>query len=154
MPHKILVLKDRPEYIAALKTLIEPHGFAVIATGNVEEALRVLHSQDLDMIVVAIHLQEGNVFDFIRIVRMDANVRINSLPIICLNLNPELHAPHLNESLKTSAKSLGANRFITMEPYDPSVLWTEIEKFLPRESVKVASASTSCDDQFRHSENT
>jgi hypothetical protein len=58
------------------------------------------------------------------------------MPIICLNLNPQLHSDHLNQSLSEGAKALGANRFITMEPYDPTTLWMEIEKWLPRESIK------------------
>ena len=132
MPHKILALKDRPEYAIALKQLIELHGYELITVSTTGAAVLVLQSQRVDMIVVAIHLEEGNVFEFIRTIRLDPDAKIACLPIICLNLDPQLHAPRMNEHLKNSAKSLGANQFITMEPFDPNVLWLEIEKFLPR----------------------
>jgi DNA-binding NtrC family response regulator len=61
MPHKILALKDRPQYAAALKQLIEPYGYEVIAVDNIDDVLRILHSERVDMVVLAIHLQEGNV---------------------------------------------------------------------------------------------
>ncbi len=133
MPHKILALKDRPEYALALKDLIEPHGFQVLVVHTIEEALATLHSEPVNMIIVAVHLQEGNVFDFIRTVRADPNASIKKLPLICLNLNPRLHARFLNDSLEVSAKALGADKFITMQPYDAAVLWAQIKQMLPDE---------------------
>ncbi len=133
MPHKILALKDRPEYALALKDLIEPHGFQVLVVHTIEEALETLHSEPVNMIIVAVHLQEGNVFDFIRTVRADPNASIKKLPLICLNLNPRLHARFLNDSLEVSAKALGADKFITMQPYDAAVLWAQIKQMLPDE---------------------
>jgi CheY-like chemotaxis protein len=136
MPHKILALKDRPEYALALKTLIEPHGYQVLAVQSIDEALEVLSRESVDMIIVAVHLQEGNIFDFIRIVRADPDASKRSVPIVCLNVNPRLHARYLNDSLEVSAMALGANRFITMEPYDAASLWKDINTMLPPESTK------------------
>lgn len=133
MPHKILALKDRPEYALALKDLIEPHGYHVLVVHTIEEALETLHSEAVNMIIVAVHLQEGNVFDFIRTVRADPNATIKKLPLICVNLNPRLHARYLNDSLEISAKALGADKFITMQPYDAAVLWAQIKQMLPEE---------------------
>jgi len=134
MPHKILALKDRPEYALALKDLIEPHGYEVLVVHTIEQAFETLHREPVNMIIVAVHLQEGNVFDFIRTVRADPNPDIKKLPLICLNLNPRLHARYLNDSLEISAKALGADRFITMEPYDAVALWAQIERMLPVEN--------------------
>ena len=133
MPHKILALKDRPEYALALKDLIEPHGYTVLPAHTIEEAWDVLHREAVNLVIVAVHLQEGNVFDFIRAVRADLNPEIRDVPLMCLNLNPRLHARYLNDSLQISAKALGANEFITMEPYDPMLLWKEIDKILSEE---------------------
>ena len=134
MPHKILALKDRPEYALALKDLIEPHGYEVLVVHTIEQPFETLHREPVNMIIVAVHLQEGNVFDFIRTVRADPNPDIKKLPLICLNLNPRLHARYLNDSLEISAKALGADRFITMEPYDAVALWAQIERMLPVEN--------------------
>jgi two-component system cell cycle response regulator len=131
MPHKILALKERPEYALALKNLIEPHGYMVLAVHSIKEALETLHREQVNMVIVAVHLQEGNVFDFIRAIRKDPDSRIRRLPLVCLNLNPRLHAPYLNDSLETCAKALGADRFITMESYDAARLWAEIKTMLP-----------------------
>lgn len=134
MPHKILTLKDRPEYALALKDLIEPHGYEVLVVHTIEEACLTLHREAVNMVIVAVHLHEGNVFDFLRTVRADPNPAINKLPIICLNLNPRLHTRFLNESLEISAKALGANKFITMQPYDAATLWAQIKQMLPEEN--------------------
>jgi CheY-like chemotaxis protein len=131
MPHKILALKDRPEYALELKQLIEPHGYKVLAVSTIEEALARLHVETVNMVIVAIHLQDGNVFDFIRAVKTDPDPLISKLPLICLNLNQRLHAKYLNEGLEISAMVLGANRFITMEPYDAKALWLQIMEMLP-----------------------
>ena len=133
MPHKILALKERAEYALALKELIEPHGFEVLPAHTIEEALEILHREPVNMVIVAVHLQDGNVFDFIRAIRSDADTGLRRVPIICLNVSPRLHAPYLNDSLETCAKALGADRFITMEPYDAARLWREIERMLPSE---------------------
>jgi DNA-binding response OmpR family regulator len=133
MPHKILVLKDRPEYAQALKELIEPHSYKVLPVHTIEQAMDAMQREEVNMIIVAIHLKEGNVFDFIRAVRENANKKIKEVPIVCINLNPRLHARYLNDSLMISAKALGANRFITMEPYDPAALWQEMQTMLPLE---------------------
>ena len=138
MPHKILALKDRPEYALALKALIEPHGYEVLVVHTIEEAYDTLHCEPVSMIIVAVHLQEGNVFDFMRTVRADPSPSIRKLPLICLNLNPRLHARYLNDSLEISAKVLGADKFITMEPYDAAVLWAQIEKMLPEENLELS----------------
>lgn len=135
MPHKILALKDRPEYALALKDLIEPHGYEVLVVHTIEQAYETLHREAVNMIIIAVHLQDGNVFDFIRTVRADSNPTIKNLPLICLNLNPRLHARYLNDSLEVSAKALGADKFITMEPYDAAVLWAKIGQMLPDETV-------------------
>jgi CheY-like chemotaxis protein len=135
MPHKILALKERPEYALALKELIEPHGYVVLPVQSIEEALEALHREPVNMIIVAVHLQEGNVFDFIRTVRADPNPAIKNLPLVCLNVNPRLHARYLNDSLEICSKVLGADRFITMEPYDAVRLWSEIVLMLPKDAV-------------------
>ena len=134
MPHKILAMKERPEYALALKELIEPHGYLVLPVQSIEEALDALHREPVNMIIVAVHLQEGNVFDFIRTVRADPNPGIKNLPLVCLNVNPRLHARYLNDSLEICSRVLGADRFITMEPYDAVQLWSEIASMLPEET--------------------
>lgn len=73
MPHKILTLKDRPEYAVALKDLIEPHGYKVLIVHTIEEAYETLHREAVNMVIIAVHLQDGNVFDFLRTVRADPN---------------------------------------------------------------------------------
>jgi hypothetical protein len=100
------------------------------------------------MIIVAIHLHEGNVFDFIREVRDSPDEKVRQVPIICINLNPRLHARYLNDSLMISAKALGANIFITMEPYDPVLLWGEIQTMLPPEEVRETLTKCSVEDNF------
>jgi CheY-like chemotaxis protein len=148
MVHKILALKDRPEYALALKELIEPHGYEVLPVHTVEQALELLQKEEVNMIIVAIHLREGNVFDFIREVRDSPDEKVRRVPIVCINLNPRLHARYLNDSLRISAKALGANKFITMEPYDPILLWSEIQTMLPPEEVRKTSTKFSVNDNF------
>jgi CheY-like chemotaxis protein len=138
MPHKILALKERPEYALALKELIEPHGYEVLVVHTIKEALETLHREPVNMVIVAVHLQDGNVFDFIRAIRADPDPCLRRVPLVCLNVNPRLHARYLNDSLETCAKTLGADRFITMEPYDAVRLWAEVEKMLPTDELEHA----------------
>ena len=50
MPHRILALKERPEYALALKELIEPHGYEVLIVHTIEEALETLHRVQVSMV--------------------------------------------------------------------------------------------------------
>jgi len=129
MVNTILALKERPEYANALKKLIEPHGYQVLIAHTVEEALETLQIEEIDMVIVAIHLQVGNVFDLIRAIRNDQSLK--EIPIVCLNINPGRCADYLNDSLEVASKQLGVNRFITMHSYDAKELWKQLDKMLP-----------------------
>jgi len=130
MVDKILALKERPEYARSFRDMIEPHGYQVVIATTVEAALELLREDDeIDMVIAAVHLEEGNVFDLIREIRRDDDLK--RIPIVCLNINPGRCANYLNDSLEVASKALGADRFITMQHYDSEELWKQLDKMLP-----------------------
>jgi CheY-like chemotaxis protein len=129
VPHKILALKERPEYAHALKELIEPHGYKVLIAHTVEDAIEILHREPIDMVIAAVHLEVGSIFGLIREIRDDINLK--NIPIVCLNINPGRCAVYFNDSLEVASRVLGADRFITMQDYDALELWKQIDGMLP-----------------------
>ncbi len=81
------------------------------------------------MVIAAVHLKDGNVFDLIRAMRRDDQLK--RIPIVCLNINPGRCADYFNDSLEVASKELGADRFITLQNYDAKELWKQIDKILP-----------------------
>ena len=127
MFYKILALKERPEYARSFKQMVEAHGYEILLVDTVEEALAALRADDdIDLVIVSVHLEDDNVFDLLRVMRQDDALKL--IPIICLNICPDRFAVYINDSLEVAAKELGADKFITMKNYDGERLWKELTK--------------------------
>lgn len=81
------------------------------------------------MVVAAVHLEEGNILDLIRAIRLDDELK--RIQIVCLNINPGRYANYFNDSLEVACMTLGADRFITMHNYHAEELWKLLSKMLP-----------------------
>jgi CheY-like chemotaxis protein len=81
-------------------------------------AMHFLEQNRADLIISAVHLLEGNVFDFLRWTKSDANLR--GIPFVFFCAEPTELSRYVSNAVKHAAQILGASRYIAMETFDAS----------------------------------
>jgi len=117
---KILICDDDPMTIRALEYQFKKDGFDVIKTVNGREATKILDaSQDIDLIIVDIHMPMMSGFELVTYVRDNLQ---RETPIIVLS------KVNSRESFD-EALDLGANDYLT-KPFNLEELSTKIKEVL------------------------
>ncbi len=85
---------------------------------------------EVDLIISDVHLENGgNVFDFLKWVRR--NPSTSKIPFVLFSFKPKKLAKYLEDGVKTSARILGADLYITMEFFDSDEFNRTIDSLLP-----------------------
>ena len=134
---KILVIQEITEHIIDVETSL-PNQKIVMAT-SFPEALRNLEESIFDLIISEVHLETGCVFDLLKLVKNDAKHRNTSFVFFCNT--PSQLAKYVSESVKESAITLGADKFLIGRTLSVRQFRAEIEKLLPLQPV----------DEYMHS---
>jgi diguanylate cyclase (GGDEF)-like protein len=122
MPVKILVVDDDPDIRDILKlTLTEEH-YSILEAGDGEEALKIITSKPLDLILLDYNIPKINGRQVVQQVKSDLLLR--HLPIIMLTGKRELED-------KIDGMDAGADDYIT-KPFEPKELLARIRMTLRR----------------------
>lgn len=99
---------------------------------DVKSALYVLYEFDvshkLDVLACNANLKNGDVFEFVKMVKTDA--RLLNLPLICYCVTPDLGI----QALRVVAEAMGADEFIAVSEFDARTICREIDRWLARGS--------------------
>jgi two-component system cell cycle response regulator len=76
----VLVVDDTEANREFLRSLLEPHGYAVVTASSLAKAAEELRRARPDLVLTDVHLQDGNSIDFIRVLRADSEFR--SVPVL------------------------------------------------------------------------
>jgi len=88
------------------------------------------------MIISDIHLQNGgNVFDFLRWVKK--NPSTTDTPFVLLSVEPSKTAKFIEDGLRTTARLLGATKYILMETFDSDEFRKQIDVLLGQDDEAV-----------------
>ncbi len=101
---RILVVEDEPNIVESLRFILGRAGFAVDVAADGSEALRRIHDQDFDAVILDIMLPGLNGLDVLKAVR--AERRLADLPVIVLTAKGQAND-------RRSAEAIGASAFIT-----------------------------------------
>jgi DNA-binding NtrC family response regulator len=123
---RVLVVDDAADYAALLSDVLKSHGIDVVPAGSVEQALTLLQSEPVDLVVTDLRLPGASGIDLIRALRL----RDDLLPIILVTGSGSVH--HAVEALK-----LGANDYL-QKPIDPARLIALIGELLNSDSTTEA----------------
>jgi D-serine deaminase-like pyridoxal phosphate-dependent protein len=107
---KRILVADTPEAVEILPPVIGD-GATLIPAFTVEEALAVA-AQGVDMIVAGVHFDKSRMFDLLRMLHADRQLR--NTPVVCVRLLGSNLAPRLFEKLDIPCKALGAIDFIDL----------------------------------------
>jgi CheY-like chemotaxis protein len=133
MPARILLAMDHQTEVQLVGDCLEQVGHEVTNVNSYHNAMEALRETDFDMIISDVHLQNsGSVFDFLRWVKGDPHMR--STLFVCFSHAPAEIGKYLADG-RTAARSLGADRFLSMEHFDGRLLLSEVDWLLPEEQV-------------------
>lgn len=126
---------------------------------NFPKAIEILGNRACDLIISDVHLENGgNVFDFLRWAK--ANPLSKDTPFVLLSCHPTKMAKYVEDGVRTTARLLGADLFLTYEHFDPSSFCQLIEPLvstnrstLERPAKSVIEMATSAKNTATHHSN-
>jgi len=131
----ILIADDDKEIVHAIAKLMEKEGYCVFTAYNGIEALDILTSFEIDLIIIDIMMP--------RLDGLSATMKIrekNNIPIIILSAKGE-------DSDKILGLSIGADDYIT-KPYNPLELAARVKSHLRRYKVLGSNKDADSSDDF------
>ena len=118
---KILLVEDNEILAKGLIYSLEQNKYQVIHTLNVENTLKILKTEKIDLAILDVSLPDGNGFDLYR-----KNIKEKNIPTIFLTAKDE-------EDNIIKGLELGAEDYIT-KPFSTRELMVRIHKILSREN--------------------
>ena len=110
---KILLVDDRQENLYLLDSLLKGSGYAVEQATNGEEALKLAHNSQPDMIVADVLMPVMDGFELCHKIRTDKTLRNTAFIFYT--------ASYLDQRDKALAKNLGVDRYL-LKPQEPAEL--------------------------------
>jgi CheY-like chemotaxis protein/GGDEF domain-containing protein len=129
---QVLIVDDDPAICAICKEALEAQGYAVIEARNGEEALNILSSQTVDVILLDILLPDFDGFQITERIREDR--RTAHVPIIFISARG-------GTSDKVRAFKLGGDDYM-VKPFDALELGARVESVIKRKEREFDSSPT------------
>lgn len=125
----ILALMEDQQHASEVSRCLEDEGHAVHIVDSFTKATQSLRVHPFDLILSDVHLENGgNVFDFLKWVKSrDSSQHI---PFVLLSVQPTPLAKYLSDGVRTSARMLGAAKYVCMEKFDPALFSNEMADLL------------------------
>ncbi len=135
MRKSVLALLEDDDNILQVTHSLNQSGHEITTPKNFPQAIEVLKVRHVDLIISDVHLQNGgNVFDFLRWVRRHPATK--NTPFVMFSSKPTPLAKFFEDGIRTSARLLGAEMYITMEDFDSGEFCKKIDSLLPVEHPK------------------
>jgi two-component system, OmpR family, catabolic regulation response regulator CreB len=120
---RVLLLEDDPAIAKTVVYALERESLAVIHCLLLQDARRVLQTQDIDLLILDVGLPDGNGLDLCRDLRMHPSPK-NQLPVLVLSARTE-------ETDKVLGLELGADDYVG-KPFSPRELVARVRALLRR----------------------
>jgi two-component system cell cycle response regulator len=117
----ILVVDNLPVNIELMRSLLEPSGYYVFSSGNVDDGLEMARQTTVDLIISDVHMLDKDGYVFIQAVRGDPQLRHIPFMFLSSTLGREEDAQR--------GAAFGADRFI-VRPIKPQTLLAEVEALI------------------------
>jgi two-component system, chemotaxis family, chemotaxis protein CheY len=118
---KILAVDDSPTMLEILVSTLDEAGYSVLEAGNGADAVKVLNSAEVDIIISDLNMVVMSGFELLR------NVRENSThmatPFVFLTTENDAE-------LKRAARQAGATAWM-VKPFDPGSLLRLVKQLVP-----------------------
>lgn len=156
-PH-ILALLELDENSAQVRESLRDIDQRTTVCKKFTKAIEFLEEKSCALIISDVHLENGgNVFDFLRWAK--ANPRTKDTPFVLLSCKPTKMAKYVEDGVRTTARLLGADLYLTYEKFDPVSFRKQIEPLLlvdgqkQKTTRKTMSVNINNDQSNYHKEN-
>ena len=116
----VLLVDDRPDNLLALESCLAELGQNLLSAASAREALRILLSEEIALILLDVQMPDVNGFDLAELIRQ--REQTHRTPIIFIS------ATSTDEQLIFKGYSLGAVDYIT-KPFNPDILRSKVRFF-------------------------
>lgn len=144
---RIVVLQEIQANMKRVRRSLEPIGHVVIGFSSQPVAVDFLKDERVDLIISAVHLDEGNVFDFLKWSRTYPTNQ--STPFMFFCAEPTEYGKHVFGAVKTAGELLGVSKYILMDTFDTIQFRCEVAKLLALNPQVVPTASESPNKRSR-----
>jgi len=120
MKKVILIADDSPTIRKFVSFSLKAHGFEVVAACDGMEAVELLPTQSIDLIITDLNMPNMDGFELIKAVRENENNK--DIPIIILS------SLKGSEEIEKGLK-VGANSYM-VKPFDPKRIQYEVAKYI------------------------
>jgi two-component system phosphate regulon response regulator PhoB len=121
----ILIVEDEEDILELVRYNLSRDGYQVLCTTSGEDALKIIKSEALDLIVLDLMLPEIDGLEVAKILKNDSKTQ--DIPIIMLTAKGE-------EADIVTGLELGADDYIT-KPFSPRILTARIRAVLRRKKI-------------------
>jgi DNA-binding NarL/FixJ family response regulator len=135
----VLVVEDDGGYREHLRVVLESAGFAVVAAGSGEEALRIARTAEPALVLLDVHLPGFSGYEVCRAFREEHDGRIG---IILLS------GSKTDSIDRASGLGLGADDYV-LKPFEPDELVARVRAVLRRTQPARRIAAPAARDSFR-----
>ena len=118
MTHPVLVVEDEADFVATYDRLLRRHGCHMISAGNREDALAIIETEPLALVIADLRLPDGDGLDVVRAARE----RQQPLPVIVVT-------GFASEQNRRQALRAGAAAYLA-KPFATAALTSLIQKVL------------------------
>lgn len=128
----ILALLEKHTSSTQVKECLQKCGHEVLVVETFVKAKTIIKTQSINLIISDVHLENGgSVFDFLRWVKN--REESCQIPFVLFSTAPSPIAKYLADGVRTSARILGAAKYIEMDKFDPELFRDQLEELLPLE---------------------
>lgn len=120
---EILVVDNLMIQLDLARSILEPHGYSVNVATSIRDAMAILRSRPIHLVVSDVCIADDNGLDFLRLVRNDPSLA--STPFVFLT------STCVTNEDRQRALDAGATAYLT-RPIEPEALLREIEVCLKR----------------------
>lgn len=130
MQYRILVVIELEETATKVAESFKASGYKVTLCKDFSVATKILDTKSIALIVADVHPENGgSVFDFLRYAKH--NPSIQTIPFVLFSLRPTRLAKYLEDSVRTTARLLGCDLFLSMEHFEQEKFRKKIDSLLP-----------------------
>jgi hypothetical protein len=160
MPESILILQEHQSEPDCAAIELARAGYRVVSVPTLAVAIAWLRVNDPALIVAPVHLIDDDIFELLRFVRGDFQLRFTKILLCCLMPSP--FTTGMSRTISSAAKAMGANAVFIGEGgkvFDRSAFWLAVGPllpgaFLPGSSSLAGEPAESFSDRFLAQEQT
>ncbi|MBP9094858.1 hypothetical protein KBI23_27815 [bacterium] len=132
MPDSILILQEHQSEPDCAAIELARAGYRVVSVPTLAVAIAWLRVNDPALIVAPVHLIDDDIFELLRFVRGDFQLRFTKILLCCLMPSP--FTTGMSRTISSAAKAMGANAVFIGEGgkvFDRSAFWLAVGPLLP-----------------------